>query len=99
LIVLELYKGKGGPKRYSEIKKSLQGITPKMLSARLKELEKHGMIKKQVDTKTIPIKCEYSLTASGKDFVNVIKDIKTWGVRWGLGKTHCRETSCKSCDM
>ena len=62
LVLIEIYKGRKEWKRYSRIKEKLQTITPKMLSARLKELEKEGMLKKRIDSKEFPIKTEYKLT-------------------------------------
>jgi len=79
LILLELYKTRG-KKRYSELKSSLLNITPKILSTRLRELEKQGLITKYIDTNGFPIKCEYILTDSGKDFIRIIKDIKKWSL-------------------
>ena len=100
LILLELYKGEDGPKRYSEVKRKMSSITPKMLAARLRELEKGGLVKRVVDTKSIPVRSEYSLTDSGRDFVKVIRAIKSWGVKWGFGRhSYCRETDCRSCEF
>src|SRR3989344_8618007 len=90
VILLELYKGKSEIKRYSELKKSLPGITPKILSLRLKELEKESLIKKAIDNSHIPIKCEYSLTESGKDFIKIIKEIKSWSLKWYEGNNSCK---------
>ena len=75
LILLELYKGESDWKRYSEIKKKIPDISPKILSARLKELEGHGIISKKIYTTYFPVKSEYSLTKSGKDLINIIKNI------------------------
>ena len=44
LILLELYKGDGHTRRFSELKSGLLGITQKVLSARLRELEKEGLV-------------------------------------------------------
>ena len=81
LILLELYKTRG-TKRYSELKNSLLDITPKILSSRLRELEHQGLITKNIITSEFPIKCEYTLTESGKDFIRIIKDIKRWSLQW-----------------
>ena len=75
----------------------MKEITPKILSARLKDLEKHGMILKEVDTSTIPIKSEYSLTDSGKDFIRIIKDIKKWALKWKIDNDECDNLDCKNC--
>ena len=39
LIILEIFKGPGGRKQFTDLKHSLHGITPKILSTRLKELQ------------------------------------------------------------
>jgi DNA-binding HxlR family transcriptional regulator len=97
LILLELYKGKSGTRRYSELKKSLPDITPKMLSLRLKELEKEGLVKKIVDASEFPVKSSYSLTNSGKDFIKIIKGIKKWALRWKLKNRLCENADCGKC--
>ena len=97
VILLELYRGKLKKKRYSVLKNNIPEITPKLLSARLKELEKEGLVKKEVDAKTFPIKCEYSLTKRGRDFINVIKHIKKWTLKWDIENPACEKKDCKDC--
>ena len=99
LILLELYRGDYKSKRYSEIKRNLPNITPKILSTRLKELEKQNLIKKKIDTSTSPIKCEYSLTESGKDFIKIIKDIKKWSLKWKFDNKLCQSLDCRNCNL
>ncbi len=98
LILLELYKTKG-KKRYSELKQSLLDITPKILSNRLRELEKQGLITKYIDISGFPIKCEYTLTDSGKDFIRIIKDIKKWSLQWKNKNKECERQDCKQCEL
>ena len=62
------------------------GLTPKMLSARLKELVKEEIIKKKVHSNKIPIKVEYSLTKRGKEFLTAFKSIERWSKRWNVIK-------------
>lgn len=99
LILLELYKGESKLKRYSQIKKGMKEITPKILSARLKELEKEKLINKRVDASVVPVKCEYSLTKSGEDFINIVKDIKKWALKWKVKNIICERSDCKECDL
>ncbi len=99
LILLELYKGKSEWRRFSQIKKDLDNITPKILSTRLKELVKEKLIVKRVSIKRFPIKSEYRLTESGEDFINIIKNIKKWGLKWGKKNKRCEETNCKDCEF
>ncbi len=97
LILLELYKRSPGPARYSELKKSLPRITPKILSMRLKELEKEGMLIKKVNANSFPIRCEYILTKSGYDFFAVIKSMKKWSLKWKIKNKACSSTNCSDC--
>ncbi len=99
LIMLELYKGKPEWKRYTRLKNSLVNITPKILSTRLKELKKEGIIMKRVDAKTFPVKSEYVLTHSGKDFIRIIKDMKKWALEWNIKNKSCSEKDCKACEL
>jgi len=99
IILLEIYKGLNEKKRYSEIKKNIPTISPKILSTRLKELEKEGIIKKNIDTSSFPIKCEYSLTNSGIDLINIIKNIKNWSLKWKIENQICKERNCKDCEL
>lgn len=96
LIMLQLNKGEQW-KRYSELKKGLLGITPKILSLRLKELEAENLISKKVDASVVPVKCEYALTESGKDFMRVLKDIKLWALKWNILNPDCDAKECKHC--
>ena len=98
LILLELYKTQG-TKRYSELKHSLLDITPKILSSRLRELEHQGLITKNIVTDGFPIKCEYTLTESGKDFIRIIKDIKKWSLHWKNKNKECMQQDCKQCEL
>ena len=97
LILLELYKGNSGWKRFSAIQKSMEEITPKMLSARLKELEFEELIKKQVDASSFPVKSEYKLTDAGEDFISVIQALKQWTLRWRGDNIACSQSECAEC--
>jgi len=98
LILLELYKGKQH-KRFTELKKSIPGITPKILSSRLKELQKEGLISNSIDSTEIPVKSIYCLSDSGKDFMKIIRDMKNWSVRWKKQSRNCEKTDCKTCKL
>jgi DNA-binding HxlR family transcriptional regulator len=99
IILLEIYKGNFSKKRYSEIKRKMPDITPKVLSLRLKELEKEGLITKHIDATSFPVKSEYALTKGGLDFIGIIKDIKSWALRWKINNKICGQLDCKDCDL
>ena len=97
LIILELYKGNEYTRRFSELKDALEDITPKILSERLKELEEEGIVKKTIDATAFPVKCEYTLTESGLDLVDIIRSIKTWALKWKIDNIPCGLQDCKAC--
>ena len=97
LIILELYKGQNYTRRFSELKEALSDITPKILSERLKELEDEGIITKKVDATSFPVRCEYTLTESGADLIEVIRDIKRWALKWKIDNIPCGEQDCRNC--
>jgi DNA-binding HxlR family transcriptional regulator len=96
---LEIHKGGGGPKRYSDIKRGLCDITPKVLSQRLKELESQDLITKNIDATSIPIKAEYDLTESGKDLIGVIQQFKCWALKWKIDNKVCEHMDCSNCSI
>jgi len=67
-----------GTKRFGELKKLLPGVTQRMLTLQLRELEKSGLVKRKV-FREIPPKVEYSLTPFGKTLEPVITELMTWG--------------------
>ncbi len=97
LILLELYKGEEHTRRFSELKDCLEGITQKVLSARLKELEKEGLIEKRVDYTSFPVKSEYELTESGLEIIDIIKDLKSWALKWKITNIECGCQDCSEC--
>lgn len=99
LLLVELYKGKVKWKRYSELKGVLPGITPKVLSMRLKELVREKLVLHKVDAREFPAKSKYALSKSGEDFMKIIKGIKRWGLKWKVKNEHCESMGCKECDM
>ncbi len=64
----------GGPRRFSELKHDLDGISAKMLTTRLKELENKAVVHRKVRP-TSPPSVEYSLTGLGSELVPAINAI------------------------
>jgi len=98
-ILLELHKGDKYQKQFNELKAMLGDITPKMLSTRLKELESHGLVEKKIDSSAIPVKSFYSLSESGQEFIEIIKEIKGWGLKWKFDNPLCSVSDCKYCGV
>ncbi len=67
-----------GTKRYSELQRSLAGVSPRMLAARLSMLEEAGLVSKTIYP-TVPPKTEYSLTARGRKVEPVIASMAAFG--------------------
>jgi DNA-binding HxlR family transcriptional regulator len=68
-----------GTLRYSELQKSIQGISPKTLALRLRELEQHGLVERTVYPE-VPPRVEYSLTARGRELEPIFVGLKVWGL-------------------
>ncbi len=78
--ILILHQLCSGTKRFGELQRSLNGISPKTLSLRLQQLEKHGIVHKKVFAE-IPLHVEYSLTKRGTSLKTVIDDMEKWGMK------------------
>ena len=65
-------------KRFSELRKLIPGITEKMLSMQLRQLEKDGFISRTVHAE-VPPRVEYALTAHGKTLLPLLEEIAKWG--------------------
>ena len=66
-----------GPKRYSELARRIAGVSPKMLTQTLRELERDGLIARTV-TPSVPVRTDYELTALGRSVLPVLAAIKAW---------------------
>jgi len=87
LIVRDLLAGK---KRYSELARALTGISPKVLSERLQELEAHRLVIPTVYP-TVPPTTDYELTELGKGLGGVIRAMYEFGLNLtgdGVSPTH-----------
>jgi DNA-binding HxlR family transcriptional regulator len=67
-----------GEKRFGELKREIQGITQKMLTQQLRELESDGIVHREI-FKEIPPKVEYSLTDFGKGLVPLLNELWAFG--------------------
>lgn len=67
-----------GKHRFSELEKKIPGITQKMLTQHLREMESDKLIARKVYP-VVPPKVEYSLTAHGKSLNTVLASLSEWG--------------------
>lgn len=67
----------GGTKRFSEIQHSIDGISQRMLTRTLRELERYGLVSRRVEP-TVPPSVYYSLTPLGKTLLVPVKNLAGW---------------------
>jgi len=82
LIVRELCLGS---KHFNELRRGVPKMSPTLLSKRLRELEDHGIL---TIVRTADNKSEYILTDAGKELLDVIVSIGSWGKKWISHKHH-----------
>lgn len=83
LIVEDLLEG---PRRFTQIERSLGGANPKMVTARLRELEAAGLISRTTYAE-VPPRVEYALTARGRELRPTIAALQRWGTRATSGRS------------
>lgn len=67
-----------GTKRFGELKKSIGGVSQKVLTAQLRDLEEKGLIQRTVYAE-VPPRVEYSLTELGKSLSPILDAMRIWG--------------------
>lgn len=77
LILQELFQG---VRRFGQLHRGLNGITQKMLTQQLREMEEDGIVHREVYLQ-VPPKVEYSLTPLGESLKPIIDVMHKWGVR------------------
>jgi DNA-binding HxlR family transcriptional regulator len=70
-----------GVTRFSDLSLAIPGLSDRMLSERLKELEAEGIVERRVIPST-PVRIEYQLTDKGRDLAGVIESISVWAEDW-----------------
>ena len=88
LVIRDLAQGS---QRFCELERSLEGISPRTLSLRLRALEEHGIVERQT-VPEVPPRVQYALTEKGTALVPLIEDMRRYGDRWLLaGKPPAEE--------
>jgi DNA-binding HxlR family transcriptional regulator len=67
--------------RFNELKKSLNGISSTVLSERLLDLERNGLVRKKIYAE-VPPRVEYSLTMQARELETILKELSRWCGRW-----------------
>lgn len=83
LILRELFQG---VKRFNQLHRALHGITQKMLTQQLREMEHEGLIHREVYLQ-VPPKVEYSLTPLGESLKPILDAMHEWGIQFLSKKT------------
>jgi DNA-binding HxlR family transcriptional regulator len=78
LVIRDLAEGNA---RFCELERSLEGISPRTLSLRLRALEEQGIVARQTFAE-VPPRVEYSLTPKGRALVPLIEDMRAYGREW-----------------
>jgi DNA-binding HxlR family transcriptional regulator len=80
LVIRDLSEGCS---RFCELERSLEGISPRTLSLRLRALEEEGIVTRNTFPE-VPPRVEYALTEKGRALVPLIEDMRRYGSRWLL---------------
>lgn len=75
LIIRDL---RGGTKRFGELKKSLSGISQKMLTSNLRDMEENGLLTRKTYPE-VPPRVEYTLTELGRSMFPILDEMEKWG--------------------
>ncbi len=80
------------PVRFGDLKRLVKGVTPKVLTEQLRELEEDGIVAREIFPE-IPPKVEYSLTEKGFSVFTLFNALRDWGLNTGTEV----EVICKMC--
>lgn len=69
------------PMRFREVAKAVPGLSDRLLSQRLRELEDEGLVRRDVEAGT-PVRVTYSLTEMGRELDPSIRELRIWARRW-----------------
>ncbi len=75
--VIIIYKLKGGTLRFNELMRALQGVTQKVLTSQLRQLEEDGLVSRKIYAE-VPPRVEYSLTPLGESLTPVLEQLEQW---------------------
>lgn len=82
-----LYHAFSGPRRLSELQRIIPGITQKVLIQQLREMEQHGLIRREVFAE-VPARVEYSATELGLGLEPILYALCQWGQRHAEARGH-----------
>jgi DNA-binding HxlR family transcriptional regulator len=71
------------PLRFGELGRAIPGLSDRLLSPRLRELETAGVVQREVEAAS-PVRVTYSLTPKGIELEPAIRELRVWAQRWKL---------------
>jgi DNA-binding HxlR family transcriptional regulator len=77
---LILWELQDGPKRFNALHRSLNGISQKMLTQHLKELQRHGVVHRE-SYHEVPPRVEYSMTEAGEALLEALGPLGDWATK------------------
>jgi DNA-binding HxlR family transcriptional regulator len=89
LVIRDLADGRS---RFCELERSLQGISPRTLSLRLRSLEEEGILARRTFSE-VPPRVEYALTEKGRALVPIIESMRAYGREWLGADGSCGEVA------
>jgi DNA-binding HxlR family transcriptional regulator len=78
-----------GPMRFSEIAQAIPELSDRLLSERMKELERRGIVARTVHSGP-PVRVEYSLSEMGRELEPALSELQRWAKRWLSGRLAAR---------
>ncbi|MFD6289805.1 MULTISPECIES: winged helix-turn-helix transcriptional regulator [unclassified Streptomyces] len=76
LVIVELA---GGPRRFRELQRAVEGISQRMLTLTVRRLERDGLVLRTVYP-TVPAQVDYRLTGTGADLTHLVKALADWSL-------------------
>jgi DNA-binding HxlR family transcriptional regulator len=80
---LALYHLRGGTRRFNELRRLMPGVTQRMLTATLRELERDGVVRREVFPE-VPPRVEYTMTERGESLRPILDAMAAWGEQQSL---------------
>ena len=87
LVIRDLADGRA---RFCELERSLEGISPRTLSLRLRALEEEGIVERRTFPE-VPPRVEYALTDKGEALVPIVDAMRDYGENWLEATGSCAE--------
>ena len=88
-----------GEKGFNAIFNRMSKISPKLLSGRLSDLQKAGIIEKKIHAQVMPVRTSYSLTQKGIELNEIITQMRRWHVKYHPVSIECERRECVKCPL